>query len=335
MYKRQSILKKTGNLNRVLLFFYKFVIPHKKDNNMKTILNCKTLILGILLGFICQSCSTVDKEQVKETILDFFSAYHNEDGLKVMEIFPNCVNLEHGFTLKFTSVDVELKDILVVNDSNIIATVTHHWVNPYGTDNPTKMKFYLKKNDEKYEILDTKNFISYKNDKLYNFARNTGAIISYLDTTDICISKKISGVEKFYNRTKERIKTSINWNLQVGKGWRWEVLDYSDYAIGRATVTNNTKFPIPEPKYKITYCKSDDKTIVTTDEGTITYGVLAPGQSVSFSWSTPYVGNASRAKVDVVCDEECIEEIISNLPYDGSEFWSYKLGNEDLIPWLQ
>ena len=107
----------------------------------------------------------------------------------------------------------------------------------------------------------------------------------------------------------------------------WEKGYYSDYASGRAVVTNNTAYPVKRPKYKVTYFKSDDKTIVTTDDGIVCYDMLMPNQSRSFSWYTSYVGNASRARADVECsDNDWIEEITANLPFIGLEYDRYKNG---------
>jgi hypothetical protein len=281
------------------------------------------ILLGLTASIFLQSCQTVDKEQVKETVINFFSAYRDNDFLQVSSIYPNIVNLKGQFR-KSSSIDIELKDISVVNDSNIIVDITHHWVNPWGVDNTAKMKLYVAKQGETYKILDTKNFCMYDNMKLYNFACKTGAINLRRDTTDVSISAKMSDVTPMYALAKTVTKHEITNSLSINKGWKWETGYYADYASGRAVVTNNSPFPIKQPKYKITYYKSDDKTVVTTDEGIVCYDILMPGQSKSFSWYTSYVGNAARAKVTVVCDnEEWIEDIISNFPFNGLEYEKY------------
>lgn len=273
-----------------------------------------------------QSCQTVSKEQVKETIINFFSAYRDNDFSQTVSIYPNIIYLKGQFR-KSSSIDIELKDITVVNDSNIIVNITHHWTNPWGVDNTAKMKLYVAKYGDTYIIYDTKNFCMYDDVKLYDFACKTGAIKLWQDTTDFSISSKISDVASMYDLAKTHIKNKISVGLNINKGWKWETGYYGDYATGRAVVTNNTSFPIKHPKYKITYYKSDDKTVVTTDEGVVCYNVLMPGQSTSFSWYTSYVGNASRANVRVVCDDEdWIEEIISNLPFNGLEYMKHNNG---------
>ena len=61
----------------------------------------------------------------------------------------------------------------------------------------------------------------------------------------------------------------------------------------------------------------------------VCYDILMPGQSTSFSWYTSYVGNATRANVKVVCeDEDWIEEIIANLPFNGLEYDKHNNGND-------
>lgn len=292
----------------------------------------KTIVLMLLLGLststFLQSCQSVNKEEVKETVLNFFSAYRDNDVSQAVSIYPNITKLKGSFR-KSSSIDIDIKNIVVVNDSNIIVSITHHWVNPWGVDNTAKMKLYMKKHSEKYKIKDTKNFCMYDEVKLYDFACKTGAISLRRDTTDVFISLKIAEVEPMYALIKTHIKNKIATGLSINKGWRWETGYYGDYASGRAVVTNNTGLPIKQPKYKITYTKSDDKTIITTDEGIVSYDVLMPGQSTSFSWYTSYVGNATRANVKVVCeDEDWVEEIITHLPFNGLEYDKYKRGTD-------
>ncbi len=287
-----------------------------------------TLLLGLSTSIIFQSCQSVNKEDVKETVINFFSAYRDDDINQAVSIYPNILKLKGSFR-KSSSIDIDKKDIVVLNDNNIIVGITHHWVNPWGVDNTAKMKLYMEKVGEKYSIKDSKNFCMYDDVKLYDFACRVGAISLWRDTTDVSISTKISEVGSMYEVAKMHTKYKIASGLSINKGWKWETGYYSDYASGRAVVTNNTGLPIKWPKYKITYYKSDDKIIVTTDEGVVCYDILMPGQSTSFSWYTSYVGNATRANVKVVCeDEDWIEEIIANLPFNGLEYDKYNNGTD-------
>lgn len=271
------------------------------------------------------SCQSVNKDKVKETVENFFSAYRVADVATAVSIYPKLTSLRGDFR-KSSSIDLNSNDIWVINDSNIIVNLTHHWVNPFGADNTAKMRLYMTKKGDKYEIVDSKNFCMYDEEKLYNFACKTGAIQLIRDTTDVTISKKIDDVELMFYSAKEHIKSDIRNGLSISS-MNWEKGYYSDYASGRAVVTNNTKYPIKQPKYKVTYFKSDDKTIVTTDDGLVCYDVLLPNQSKSFSWYTSYVGNASRARVDVECNDNAwIEEITVNLPFIGLEYDRYKNG---------
>lgn len=285
------------------------------------------IILTPLIFIFCiffQSCNPISKDKIKVTVESFFLAYREGDFYSLFPIYPDIAKLKGSFR-KSTSIDLDTKDISIVNDSTIIVSVTHHWVNPYGVDNPTKMKFYMTKKGEKYIILDSKNFCIYDDDELYNFACKTGAIKSWCDTTDLSISEKISDVKSMYDLAKTHVKHTITSGLSVNKGWKWESGYSGDYATGKAIVSNNTSFPIRKPKYKITYFKSDNKTVVTTDDGIVCYDVLMPGQSKSFSWYTSYIGNAQYAKISIEYDdEEWIEEIIMNLPFIGSEYYMFK-----------
>lgn len=291
------------------------------------------VLYSLTTSIFLQSCQTVDKNKVKEIVINFFYAYRDNDFLQASSIYPNIVYLKGDFR-KSSSIDIELKDIIVVNENNIIVNITHHWINPWGVDNTARMKLYIEKQGETYKILDTKNFCIYDNVKLYKFACKTGAIDLMRDTTDVSISKKISDVKYMYDLFLTATKYEIAKGLNINKGWKWESGYYSDYASGRAVVTNNSIYPIKQPKYKITYCKSDN-TVVTTDEGCVCYDILMPGQSKSFSWYTSYIGDATKAKVTVICDDEAwIEDIILNMPFDGSEYEKYNQ-NVDCSPYIR
>lgn len=280
-----------------------------------------TALIGLLLF---QSCQSVNKDKVKETVENFFSAYRGEDFTTAVAIYPKLSSLRGQFR-KSSRIDLDLKDIWVISDSNIIVNLTHHWVNPFGADNTAKMRLYLTKKGDRYEIFDSKNFCMYDDVSLHKFACNVGAIKTYRDTTDIAISAKLDDVVVMYNFAVSRVMSDIKNGLTVK--WTWENGYYSDYASGRAVVTNNTAYPVKQPKYTVTYYKSDNKTIVTTDDGIVCYDVLMPNQSKSFSWYTSYIGNASRAGVTVNCDNNSwIEEIVTNLPFVGLEYDKYKNG---------
>ena len=279
-------------------------------------------IITIIVGFALQSCQTVNKDKVKETIENFFTSYRNHDILAAHKIYPK-MQLLKGHFRKSSSIDnINPNDIWVINDSSIIVNVTHHWVNPLGVDNASNMRFYIRKvgNDE-YEIVNSKNFCMYDEMKLYTFALSTGAINLNCDTTDIAMSVGLSNAESMFYLAKQRVRNEIQIGLNVSMNW--EKGYYNDYASGRGVVTNNTKYPIKNPRYTVTYYKRDDKTVVTSDGGIVCYYILMPNESKSFSWYTSYVGNAARAGVTVNCDEDWLDEITANLPFRGYEYTNF------------
>lgn len=294
------------------------------NNNIKAGSRKFFLLMLFSTSIFLQSCQKINKERVKETVVNFFSAYKDDDFSQIYSIYPNFANLKGPFR-KSSSIDIEPKDIVVAKDNKIIVSITNHWTNSYGVDYSAKMKIYIEKQDETYKILDTKNFCVYDDDKLYKFACKTGAISFGSDTTDVSISAKMLNCTSMYDYIKNIIKGEIENGLTINNGWKWETGYYSDYASGRAIVTNNSSYPIKRPKYKITYYKSDNKTIVTTDDGVVCYDILEPGQSKSFSWYTSYAGNAQKANVKVICDDEdWIDELVLNSHYDGTEYEKLK-----------
>lgn len=281
------------------------------------------LYIFSLMSVVCiglQSCQSVDEEKVKETVETFFDAYVDEDVNLAVSIYPNIINLKGKFR-KSTSIDIDVKDIIAVSDTNIIVKFTHHWVNPFGADNTTRMRFYMQKRGERYQIVDSKNFCSYEDLQLYDFACKTGAIVLCRDTTDVMLSDQMTLAMPMLELAKTHVRLQIANGLTINKNWRWETSYYGDYASGSAVVTNNSQFPVESPKYEVVYYLSDDKTIVGADNGYVCYDIIMPGQSRSFSWFTSYVGNASRANLKVVFDDEnWIDNLLENLPFDGSEF---------------
>ena len=289
------------------------------------------LYIFSLMSVVCiglQSCQSVDKEKVKETVETFFDAYVDEDVNLAVSIYPNIFNLKGKFR-KSTSIDIDVKDIIVVGDTNIIVKFTHHWVNPFGADNATRMRFYMQKRGERYQIVDSKNFCSYEDLQLYDFACKTGAIVLCRDTTDVMLSDQMTLAMPMLELAKTHVRLQIANGLTINKNWRWETSYYGDYASGSAVVTNNSQFPVESPKYEVVYYLSDDKTIVGTDNGYVCYDIIMPGQSRSFSWFTSHVGNASRANLKVVFDDEdWIDRLIESLPFDGSEFDKHHRGED-------
>lgn len=282
-----------------------------------------TSIVSICLCMSClmQSCQSIDKEKVKETVEKFFNAYRSEDISTAKSIYPQILSLRGQFR-KTSSVDIELNNIQSTNDSIVMVRLTHHWVNPFGADNATEMRFYLMKKDNDYFIADSRNFCSFDDVRPYQFACKIGAINLLSDTTDIAVSMGIRNAEPMFYLAKDKIKNDIKNSLSVSS-MNWEIGYYSDYASGRAIVANNTNYPISKPKYTVTYYKGKNEALITSDNGYVCYDVLMPGTSKSFSWYTSYVGNASWANVSVDCDESWIEEIAMNLPYKGDEYAKY------------
>lgn len=166
------------------------------------------------MGIIFTSCQSVNKDKVKETVENFFSAYCGEDVTTAVSIYPKLTTLRGNFR-KSSNIDLNAKDIWMINDSNIIVNLTHHWVNPFGADNTAKIRLYMTKKGDKYEIVDSKNFCMYDEVRLYDFACKTGAIRLFRDTTDTKISTKIADVEPMFYSAKAHIKSDLRSGLSI------------------------------------------------------------------------------------------------------------------------
>lgn len=80
------------------------------------------LLFVLSISIFFQSCRLVNKEDVKETVLNFFSAYRDTDLNQAVSIYPNMVKLKGSFR-KSSSIDIDLKDIVVIDESKIIVSI--------------------------------------------------------------------------------------------------------------------------------------------------------------------------------------------------------------------
>ncbi len=261
----------------------------------------------VSLCILLSSCDGRKIERAKESLTSFQNAYKQEDLDKALVLYPNLRELNGQFrkldTIEF--IDGE------VNSDTVIINGQTKWTNPLGKTFSNEVVFYMtpKEIDGKntYIINDTKGFISFDDSALYKFALKKKKGLSGM--TDVHKSNAITNCEYDFEQKKQQARDYINNNLSIS-GFNWELSYFGNSASGRAVLTNNTGMPLSNIKYKVTYYKSDDVTVVTTDDGTAVYSYtsIAPGESKSFTWYTSYVNGARRANVQCYIDDDNLIE---------------------------
>jgi hypothetical protein len=289
-------------------------------------MNTKSLTL---LPFICifallfVSCNGKRKEKAKQVVSQFHQAFKSEDVQETLKLYPNISVLKGDF---FKTDELEIKGACVLPEKDVLVIAENKWTNGFGQKNTRLMKFFVREfeeNGEKiYKIYDTKNFVDITDTRLYRIGLKGGAINLSSDSTDVSISRKLRDIEPQYramiNSMRDIIYNGISYT-----GFNWKKGYYCDYAYGSCSVLNNSGVPIKNPRYKITYYKSDNETIVATDDGTICYGWWYPGETKRVSWYTSNVPSSARyATIDLVLDynDDWIEEVIEAQSFSGTEF---------------
>lgn len=285
----------------------------------------KVLIFPFLcvVSLLLLSCDGKRKEKAQQVVTEFHQAYKSQNLQEAVTLYPNITELMGDF---YKTDELEIKGFSVLPSEDILVVAENKWTNGFGKTNTRTMKFFVReyKDDEAhpYKIYDSKNFVSLTDSKLYKIGLKGGAFNLSSDTTDVSISRKIKNIEPQYKMMIESMRDIISRGIDY-TGFNWEKSYYSNYADGSCSVTNNSGLPIKNSRYKVTYYKSDDKTVVATDDGTVCYGWWYPGETKRISWFTSNVpSSAQRAYVEVVLDynDDWIEEIIEAQSFTGTEF---------------
>lgn len=276
----------------------------------------------LLLAPLLLSCGGMSSKKV---VKEFFEAVKVENESKMKELYPDIENLSSYKKSDKISIMTTSK-----TDKGYEVVLTNSYTNGFGKATESQISMYVKqKDDGTWIIYDSKGLTTFDSDdkaeKLYQFALNTGCIKG-VDMTDQVNAEGIKKAMLLLAKFISVVEANVERNCVV-KDWSWESNDYSDSAYGQGIVVNNSDYPLKNIKYKVTY-KDRNGNVVTSDNGYVTYDELPEGSSISFSFYTSYVGNASRARIELNFDREWLAEYIMGLPYDGTEY-EYLTKNEN------
>ena len=273
----------------------------------------------VLLVSIMMGCTKKEKlSQANETVKMFFSAIKEDNQESMKKYYPN-ISL---FDSYYKSDSILINSTEFINDSLISVKVLNQFTNGFGKKSNNDIILYLLPDtlNQYIEISDSKGLTDHKENELYSFAIKIGCIDSS-DTTDIQLLKKFS--EAYFLSLQYRLELLLDFTKNVRVvSWDWDT-GYGGSAAGKGIVRNNTSFSIPDVQYIIKY-KDRSGSVITTDDGYVSYDNLYPNESKAFTFYTSYVGNAYKASISLSFDEDMIKDyVLNSKEYEGNEFQMY------------
>lgn len=260
-----------------------------------------------MLSLLFVSCG--HKKEATEVTRAFFTAIKNNKENKMVELYPSVINLSSYYK----SDTIVIKEVADLGNQKYKVSLTNKFTNGFGKTTDSEIEIFTKPKDAEkpgngYIIYDSKGLNDLSDDPIYIFARKKG-FIKGDDLTD----QQVAG--KYQEATTELVTVAVKFQTYLQKNvtvanWNWEKGYYNDYATGRGVVKNNTPYEIPNIKYVVTFYKSNG-TEVTQDNGYVTYDKIRPYGMESFSFYTSYVGNATKAQIELEFDREYLLETVA------------------------
>ena len=260
--------------------------------------------------------------------MEFFSAVSENDTTKMWNLYPALK--DYSIYYKSDECVIREKETKELTDEKVSVTVDNSFTNAFGKKFNQTITLFLKPNGDNkdtYKIYDSKGIADYKNGNIfYTFSTKTGCIDKNADLTDQEIIQKLKIAQKMMTNYYFDIYVKLQCLVFVTSS-NWE-LGYGNSASGKIIVKNLSGFNLPNLKYKVKYYDSRGNE-VTSDNGYVTYDMFMSGNSKSFTVYTSYVGNATKAKIDLDFDAEMILNYVANQDYTGKEFEEYEKKMEE------
>ena len=268
----------------------------------------------ILFGVVMLTGCTTSKLRHDATMAskEFFSAIKSGDTERATALYAGFAELPSYFK----SDSISVREVLVM-DTLVVSKVRNYFTNLAGKKSERDIDLYFaREKDKPLVLVDSKGLSDFKENDDYQFAVSTGCIDTRADTLDqrVCAQLKMAN--------DLLVAKAVDLWLELSAGcvmdtWSWES-GYRGSASGKGIVVNNTTYRIPRVKYKITY-KDRAGSPITTDDGYVTYDALEPLGSKSFTFYTSYVGNAQKASIELVFNDELLMEYVRKAKWTGNE----------------
>ena len=277
-----------------------------------------TLFLALTTLMIVSCNSPKKKQNAENEVKKFYSAIREGNEEKMKALYDGAGLLSSYYKSDTASI---VETILKDNDEICIKTL-NQFTNGFGKKFNQEIIFYLKPdsvNKLDYYIYDSKGLCGYDDNSTYSFAKKTGCLTKD-DVSDQQIAKKLKIADEILLLKSIDVYLDLKTNVKV-VNWSWQT-GWGGSASGKGIVKNSSTFNLPELKYKITY-KDSYGNEITTDDGYVTYDKLYSGASKSFTFYTSYVGNASRASIELVFSDKMIMDYVASKDYTGKEYQEY------------
>jgi hypothetical protein len=292
-------------------------------------MNLKTILKVAITSMILISCESKKLKREAETqAKSFFSALKEGNEQKMNELYSDFIK----FDSYYKSDSVKINSINYKND---IVTISAHnrFTNGFGKLTEKAILLFFKKgSDGKIKLYDSKGLAGLDEKDEYIFGVNVGCINNATDTTDQQILKAMKKSEAVMLSKAFDVWLELQRDITVST-WNWET-GYGGSASGKGIVKNNSTFSIPKLKYKVTF-KSSLGADITSEDGYVTYDALDAGESKSFTFYTSYVGNASKASIELVFDNELIFKYLAKKKWLGTECEEYFKENPEKMKELE
>ena len=275
------------------------------------------ILVGLSFAIVIFSCEGSKLKKEAETkAKDFFAVLKDGDEKRLTLLYSG-----------FEKFDTYYKsDSILINscsEKNNVITVSIHNRFTNGFGKITEKDIYLlfqKDSAGQLKIIDSKGLSNFANNNEYIFGINTGCIRKEYDTTDQQILKALKKAKRVMFDQAVNVYIELKSQLQI-VNWNWES-GYGGSGSGKGIVKNSSTFSVPKLKYKVTY-KTSSGDPVTSDEGYITHDGIDAGESKSFTFYTSYIGNATKASIDLTFDEELIYNYLAKKVWTGKECDEY------------
>lgn len=264
------------------------------------------------------------KMEAESKAREFFRELKNEDEKTLARIYPGFDKLEQYYKS-------DSAEIVSTTEANKVITVTanNRFTNKLGKPNLERICLYFRTDSQqRLQLYDSKGLSDFRDNDEYVFGSKTGCIDTRTDTTDQQILRKLKKAKQVLVAEAVSVYLDLKADIRV-IDWSWES-GFGGSGSGHGIVRNASTFNVPNLKYKVTY-RDRLGNAVTSDNGYVTYDVLDAGESKSFTFYTSYIGDASRATIELLFDDDMIIKYLSKKDWTGNECQEYFKNHQDTV----
>jgi hypothetical protein len=281
----------------------------------------KYFAVGLFAVLMCSCEGRKLEEEATQKSKAFFKALKAPDENKMIDQYSAFKKFDTYFksdSAATTSAHYE--------DDRVRVQIRNRFTNGIGKLSERDIILFFKKDSAGVlKIFDSKGLSDFSEKNEYKFGRKCGCITAS-DSTD---QQMLKGMARSHELMMEK---AIDLYLQLKRDirvtdWSWETL-YSGSVSGKGIVLNKSGFDVPHLKYSITF-RDRAGNVTTKDDGYITYDKINAGDSKSFSFYTDYVGNANRASIDLVFDDDLIFNYLAEKEWAGNECMAFLTSQPD------